>query len=174
MKIDLKKRNVQQKYKEKIAQKKEGKKHSIEVILVAFSIILLLMLNGKYSEYSKSSNYFEDPSIEFDDFEKSQRQFKWMEVIPKIDNKLKGTNSKYRGITIDFNPKSIKYFLNTSIQESNSDTEEDINELINTANQFIKSNNLSTLLKENETYEIIVRGKNKKELKRKVFFKRVL
>jgi hypothetical protein len=92
-----------------------------------------------------------------------------MLVASKIDKKLKMTNDQYTGIAIDFNPEPIRYFLKTSIQESNLYTDDSLNEMINLANEIIKSSNLPSLLKENETYEIIVKGKNKQELIRKAF-----
>ncbi|HZH61602.1 MAG TPA: hypothetical protein VEY70_18930 [Metabacillus sp.] len=157
MKIDSKMRKIQQKYRDEIKFKNKQGKHAFEAAGVIFLFFLLLFVGIKF-------NFFDSDGIQpipVDDFEN-----RWMYVIPQIDDSLKNSSSVYTGIAIDFNPLPIKIILKTSFQKSKINDENILNELINLANENIKSNNLPA---SNETYEIIVIGSNNEEITRKVF-----
>lgn len=166
MKIDPKMRRIQQKYRKIIEQKNQKKRHFVEAVLVIFFIILFIQLNEYFAFQTIFHNYRDNSVREIDAYES-----RWMGVTRQIDDTLKNTGDEYIGIAIDFNPKPIKYILKTSFHETNLKVNENLNDLITVTNEIIKSNHLPTLLKENETYEIIVTGKNKDELARKVFHK---
>jgi len=157
MKIDSKMRKIQQKYRKEIRFKNKQGKHAFEAAGVIFLFFLLLFVGIKF-------NFFDSDSIQpipDNDFEN-----KWMYVIPQIDDSLKNSSSDYTGIAIDFNPQPIKIILKNSFQKPKINDENILNELINLANKNIKSNNLPA---SNETYEIIVIGRNKEEIIRKIF-----
>lgn len=92
-----------------------------------------------------------------------------MDVTLEIDDTLKNSSVEYTGVAIDFSPEPIKIILKTSFEKSNINGDDHLNELISVANENINLYNLPALLKENETYEIIVIGKNKEEITRKIF-----
>jgi|GEM_PF-5191232 len=157
MKIDSKMRKIQQKYRKEIRFKNKQGKHAFEAAGVIFLFFLLLFVGIKF-------NFFDSDSIQpipDNDFEN-----KWMYVIPQIDDSLKNSSSDYTGIAIDFNPQPIKIILKNSFQKPKINDENILNELINLANKNIKSNNLPA---SNETYEIIVIGRNKEEITREIF-----
>ncbi|MCV9884347.1 hypothetical protein [Metabacillus halosaccharovorans] len=159
MKIDSKMRRIQQKYKIKIEAKNKKGKDALVVASIILFIILLLFFEVKFP-------YFEEDAIKpvaTDDYQK-----KWMDVTQEIDDTLKD-NSEYTGIAIDFSPEPIKLILKTSFEKTNVMGNDHLNELISIANESITSNNLPASLKENETYKIIVTGKNKEEIARGTF-----
>lgn len=159
MNSDRKKRKIQQKYREKMEQKKFKKRHTIEASFMIFLVILLVLLGGFDGDQSNV------PIVEkVDEFEKG-----WILLVPQMDDALKTASSQYKSMTIDFNPKSITYYLDTSIQKSESDHDQTASELINITNEIIVGNSLPILLKENETYEIVVRGEEREPLTREVF-----
>ncbi|MCM3325085.1 MULTISPECIES: hypothetical protein [Cytobacillus] len=160
MRIDSKKRRVQQKYKEIIELKKQERKHTIEVLIAIFLIVFLSFLNGENANVFN----FNSSAVEV-----GHPENKWIEVVSKMDEKLKVNYAQYTGIAIDFNPKPIKYILKTSIQDSDLDNDQHLGELIKDANAIIESSKLPNLLQEDETYEIIVRGIDNDELARKGF-----
>ncbi|WP_226666374.1 hypothetical protein [Metabacillus litoralis] len=160
MKVNSNRRRLQEKYKEKVDLKKNKRKYTLEAIIVLLVFIIFVFLDNKHGI---TSTY--DPTINKVDITENQ----WMSVIPTMDEKLKVNHPEYKTISIDFNPKPIKYYLNTSMQKSNIETEYKLNELILESNEIITLYQLPYLLKENETYEIIVRGKNKEVLKRESF-----
>lgn len=159
MKIDSKMRRVQQKYKTEIEAKNKKGKDALVVASIIFFMILLLFFGVKFA-------YFEEVAIKpiaTDDFQK-----KWMDVTLEIDDTLKDS-SEYKGIAIDFSPEPIKIILKTSFDTTHIMDDDHLNELISIANESITSKNLPASLKENQTYEIIVIGKNREEITRGTF-----
>jgi hypothetical protein len=154
MKLDPKKIEIQQKYRDAMEQKKDKKKHFKEAIFIVTFIVLIFILNG-----------FGGNSSRVEGSKQSSIEAQWMYVAPEMDEVLKKMNDQYTGIAIDVNPKPIKYYVKTSLEKPDGN----LNEMIQVTNEIIKFNNLPSLLKENETYEIIVRGSNQTELERKVF-----
>lgn len=106
------------------------------------------------------------------DIQKAEIERKWMSVAPEIDKELKSLSNKYTGIAIDFNPKPIKYILKTSYSNMEFDGEES-EKWIDLANKIIVSNNLSDLLKRDETYEIKITDTNNEVLQSEIFEKKV-
>ncbi|MBS2772861.1 hypothetical protein PNH38_05225 [Anoxybacillus rupiensis] len=100
------------------------------------------------------------------DVEQAERERKWMSVVSKIDKKLKRESNKYIGIAIGFNPQSITYILKSSYSESDF-AEKEIKDWMELTNNVIVSQNLPSLLKNDETYEIEVISKNKEVLQNK-------
>ncbi|MED4400597.1 hypothetical protein ABET41_08815 [Metabacillus fastidiosus] len=149
------KRRIQQKYREKIEQKKISNKHFLTVLCyLSFGLIIFL-----WKPIDTRS------TVAIDKIDSSESQ--WMSVAAKIDRQLEMTSEQYTGISIDLNPKPVKYILKTSIQENYINKEAD--QLINITNGIITSNNLPSLLREDESYEIIIIGKDKQVLSNKIF-----
>jgi len=159
MKIDSKMRRIKQKYKTVIEAKNQKGRDTLVVASIIFFMILQLFFGVKFP-------YFEEDAfkpIATDDYQK-----KWMDVTQEIDHTLKD-NSEYTGIAIDFSPEPIKLILKSSFKKTNVMGNDHLNELISIANESITSNNLPASLKENETYKIIVTGKNRQEIARGTF-----
>ncbi|WP_070119557.1 hypothetical protein [Bacillus marinisedimentorum] len=153
MKVDVvKKRKIQQKYREKMKMKKVGPKDLLEAVVV-ISCLFIVMTPIIFME---------------EDYVNSSIEDKWMRVIPAIDNELISA-SYYTGVAIDFNPKPIKIIVRTNISDTGLNAEKTQGELINVVNNIIKLNKLPTLLEKDETYEIIIEGTKYKELKREVY-----
>jgi hypothetical protein len=102
-------------------------------------------------------------SVETFDFEKSYKQIEWMSASSKIDKQLKKESDEYTGVAIDFHPEPLKYILKSSYTKSNYDGA-DLERWVQLTKNVIESNNLPDLLKEGETYEIRIIGKDKKIL----------
>ncbi|MED4534372.1 hypothetical protein [Metabacillus fastidiosus] len=149
------KRRIQQKYREKIEQKKISNKHFLTgLCYLSFGLIIFL-----WTPIDTKS------TVAIDKIDSSESQ--WMIITAEIDKQLKMTSEQYTGISVDLNPKPIKYILKTSTEEPYINEEPD--RLINTTNEIITSNNLPSLLRENESYEIIIIGKDKQVLSNKIF-----
>ncbi|WP_226530252.1 hypothetical protein [Metabacillus niabensis] len=159
MKVDSKMREIQRKYKTEIEAKNKKGKDALVVASIIFFMILLLFFGVKFP-------YFEEDAIQ--PVPPYDYQKKWMDVTQEIDDTLKN-NSEYTGIAIDFSPEPIKIIVKTSFEKTNVMGDDHLNELISIANESITSNNLPALLKENETYEIIIIGNNKEEITRATF-----
>ncbi|KKI93494.1 hypothetical protein WQ54_04510 [Bacillus sp. SA1-12] len=164
MKFNSKMRRVQQNYREAIEQNGKKKKHTVEAVIVICllgSLVLLSELVGGHFKITDSDQMFVES--------KADDESNWMRILPEIDNNLNQLTDEYKGISIDFNPKPIKYIVRTSFQDPYN---EKVNELVNVSNEIIKSHNLPALQKEKKTYEIIVIGKSNVELTRGMFRKR--
>ncbi|MBU7592869.1 hypothetical protein [Metabacillus halosaccharovorans] len=159
MKIDPKMRRIQQKYKTEIEAKNQKGKDTLVVASIIFFMILLLFFGVKFADFEEDAI----KPIATDDFQK-----KWMDVTLEIDDTLKDS-SEYKGIAIDFSPEPIKIILKTSFDKTHIMGDDHLNELISIANESITSKNLPASLKENQTYEIIVIGKNREEITRGTF-----
>ncbi|WP_026560593.1 hypothetical protein [Bacillus sp. J37] len=157
MKIDSKMRRIQQKYKTEIEARNKKGRDALVVASIILFLILLLFLG--VPNFEKDAN----KPVATDDYQK-----KWMDVTQEIDNTLKD-NNEYTGIAIDFNPEPIKLILKTSLKKTNGMGDDHLNELMSIANESITSNNLPALLEENETYEIVIIGKNREEITRGTF-----
>ncbi|MDQ0229201.1 hypothetical protein [Metabacillus malikii] len=154
MKIDSKMRRIQQKYRNEISLKNKKGKNAIEVICIIFFIILLIYFGAEFPIIESDYNQF----TEIEDFEK-----RWMTVTRLIDDDIKNSSSEYVGIAIDFKPKPIKIIIKTSLEKLKLNDDDNLNEYINIANEKIMT------YIENDSYEIIVTGKNKEEITSKVF-----
>ncbi|MDM5292971.1 hypothetical protein ABGT24_27285 [Peribacillus frigoritolerans] len=51
MKLDDKKKKIQMEYREKLQQKKQNKKFTLEAIVVAFIIFLFIVLNSIFKTF---------------------------------------------------------------------------------------------------------------------------
>jgi hypothetical protein len=102
-------------------------------------------------------------SVDTFDFEKSYKQSKWLSASSEIDEQLRKESDEYSGLAVDFHPKPVKYILKSSFTKSNYDGAE-LERWIQLTNEIIESNDLPDLLKEGESYEIRIRGKDKKIL----------
>ncbi|MGG3800803.1 hypothetical protein [Metabacillus fastidiosus] len=149
------KRKIQQKYREQIELNKMSNKHFL--IFLCFLSLGLIVFLWKPIDAKNT--------VTINKIDSSESQ--WMSVAAKIDRQLEMTSEQYTGISVDLNPKPIKYILKTSTQEPYVNEEPD--QLINITNGIITSNNLPSLLRENESYEIIIIGKDKQVLSNKIF-----
>lgn len=102
-------------------------------------------------------------SVDTFDFEKSYSQSKWLSASSEIDKQLKKESDEYTGVAVDFHPKPIKYILKSSFTKSNYDGAK-LERWVQLTKDIIESNDLPDLLKEGESYEIRIRGKDKKIL----------
>ncbi|ALC91793.1 hypothetical protein AM500_19890 [Bacillus sp. FJAT-18017] len=158
MKSDLKKREIQNNYRKSLQQKRENKKHTLEAAFVIFAIVVIALYFLPDNLISTDTN-----------FKGENKELKWFQGASAIDQELKRSSEHYRGIAIDTNPKPIKYLISTSLIDSEPGAEEAALELTDQAAGVIESLQLPLFLKEGETYEIIVLGKDNEELLRKEF-----
>lgn len=92
----------------------------------------------------------------------------WSMTITDIDKTLKETSIHYTGITFIYNSNPFKIIIKTNLQGKH--TNEEVEMLTNITNELIIMNKQPLLLHDDEKYEIIIRGNDKIDLSRKVFF----
>ena len=162
MRLDFKKVKIQQKYKQ-LKEKERKKKHNtaesvIVIFLVAIGIILLNITS------ISNNNFTEIDSDELIFYENRVKEDFWVSTQPIIDKELKQTYGDYIGISIDYNPKTIKIIIRTSLTEYSNQEK-----IITHVNEIIKANNSPKFFNEQETYEIMIIGENNEQLKNKIF-----
>lgn len=160
MKLDYKKAKIQEKYREKMKRKKIKPKQTLEVIVILFMLVIMVSL---IPVVVKDLPYVEDHDIR-----PVSATDEWLLSLPAIESELK-SNPFYKGISFDPNPKPMKIIVRTIINEDERDMESLKGEFLNDVNRIIRYQKLPDLLEENETYEIIIVGKNNKELIRNVY-----
>lgn len=155
-------RRIQQKYRDDKELKNNERKNAVEAAIIIFSFIFLFYLGTKFT-------FTESEGIQ--PLQANDVELGWIEVTKEIDDALKKNTDEYAGVAIDFNPKPIKIFIKTSFKKNNLNGDENLNKLINIANECVVANNLPSTLRAIDTYEIIILSNNKEEITRKEFYK---
>ncbi|QDP41126.1 hypothetical protein [Radiobacillus deserti] len=63
-------------------------------------------------------------SVEIVNSDQQEKETTWMSPVPNIDTELKRKGVNYAGISIDWNPKPLTYYINTAFTNTASDKEE--------------------------------------------------
>ena len=151
------KRRIQQNYREQMENKNNINFYWILIMAIFLSLTFIFA-----PTLWKSNN----PSVTVKKMDNAEAS--WWMMIPKIDKKLIEVSVHYTGIAFVYNSKPLKIIIKTSLQGVHSDEEVELP--VNTTNEVIITNNLLSLLQEDEGYEIIIKGKDKMDLSRKTFF----
>ena len=143
--------------------KKNKTKYTLEVLCVIIVFVMFVYYDEKY----RVTGNVGEPIISVYTIEDQL-----MKITFEIDETLKMNYPSFKSISIDYEDQTIIYYLNTSLSKTAKANDQEIilSEIIDDANSIIISKNLPHLLKEKETYEIIVRGRGNLVLNREVFF----